>query len=93
MAGSDVVAREVVVHGRVQGVFFRATCQREARDRGLTGWVTNEPDGTVRAWFEGAADDVDAICGWCHQGPRGAAVERVDTTDRTPEGHRSFAVR
>jgi len=93
MSEAGVVAREVVVHGRVQGVFFRASCEREARQRGLTGWVTNEPDGSVRAWFEGPVEDVDVLVAWCRHGPRGAVVERCEAQDRPPEGHRSFTVR
>ncbi|GEP34233.1 acylphosphatase [Nocardioides szechwanensis] len=93
MVGSEVVAREVVVHGRVQGVFFRASCQREAQQRGLAGWVTNEPDGSVRAWFEGPHAEVGAICAWCRHGPVGALVERVSVVEREPGGLRGFVVR
>jgi acylphosphatase len=93
MVGSEVVAREVVVHGRVQGVFFRASCHREAQQKSLAGWVTNEPDGSVRAWFEGPPLEVDAICAWCRHGPVGALVERVSVVEREPEGLRRFVVR
>ncbi|MGD9959235.1 acylphosphatase [Nocardioides sp.] len=93
MTGSDTVAREVIVVGRVQGVFFRGSCQQEARRRHLAGWVTNEPDGSVRAWFEGAAPDVDSLCAWCQHGPPGAVVERVRTFDREPGGLGRFEVR
>lgn len=90
---SDLVAREVVVYGRVQGVFFRASCEQEAQRRNLAGWVSNEPDGSVRAWFEGAQQDVDALCEWCQHGPSGAVVERVAVDEREPDGLRSFVVR
>ncbi|MGH8966187.1 MAG: acylphosphatase, partial [Actinomycetes bacterium] len=53
MTETDRVARRVVVHGRVQGVFFRDTCRREAQARGVAGWVSNRHDGTVEALFEG----------------------------------------
>lgn len=89
----DVTAREVVVHGRVQGVFFRTSCREEAERNGLTGWVTNEPDGSVRAWFEGATGEVDAMVEWCQHGPPGAVVERVTWDDRQPAGLRRFEVR
>jgi acylphosphatase len=85
MTDRELVAREVVVHGRVQGVFFRASCQREAQGRRVAGWVGNEPDGTVRAWFEGPQHDVDALTDWCRQGPPGARVDRVETADRDPQ--------
>lgn len=81
------------MHGRVQGVFFRASCQREAEQRRLVGWVANEPDGSVRAWFEGAKAEVDAMCEWCRHGPPGARVQRIDLADRQPRGLRSFDVR
>lgn len=93
MDTSDLAAREVVVHGRVQGVFFRASCQGEARRRDVAGWVSNEPDGSVRAWFEGRTGDVEAMCAWCRQGPAGAIVERVDVRDRQPQGLDRFEVR
>ncbi|MDP3894566.1 acylphosphatase [Nocardioides sp.] len=93
MAGPDVVAREVVVHGRVQGVFFRESCRREAQQGSLTGWVSNEPDGTVRAWFEGPKAQVDAICEWCRHGPPSARVTRVELVNRQPEGLSGFDVR
>ncbi len=93
MAASDVRACEVVVHGRVQGVFFRASCQQVAERRGLVGWVSNEPDGSVRAWFEGAGEEVVAMSEWCEHGPPRAHVERVDATEREPEGLHSFDIR
>ena len=93
MAGADVVAREVVVHGRVQGVFFRESCRREADRRSLTGWVSNEPDGSVRAWFEGPKPEVDAMCEWCRHGPPTARVTRVELINRQPGGLSEFDVR
>ncbi|MFA6297673.1 MAG: acylphosphatase [Nocardioides sp.] len=93
MAPLDSVAREVVVHGRVQGVFFRGSCQREAEQRSLAGWVSNEPDGSVRAWFEGAKAEVDAMCEWCRHGPPSARVQRVDMVNRQPKGLDRFDVR
>jgi acylphosphatase len=89
----DRVARRVVVHGRVQGVFFRDTCRREAESRGVTGWVTNAYDGTVEAVFEGSADAVDDMVAWAKQGPRSATVERVDVSDTDPSGASRFEIR
>jgi acylphosphatase len=90
---SEPVAREVVVHGQVQGVFFRDSCRREAERAGVTGWVTNEPDGTVRARFEGSAPAVDRLVAWMHEGPSHAGVERVDVDDVPAEGLSRFEVR
>jgi acylphosphatase len=89
---NDVVARRVVVHGRVQGVFFRDTCRREAARHGVTGWVRNEADGTVGALFEGPRDAVEAMLAWCHDGPPRAHVDRVEVTEESPGGTRAFDV-
>jgi acylphosphatase len=88
-----VIARRVVVWGRVQGVFFRANVRQRAEGRGVAGWVRNSPDGTVEAWFEGDADAVEALVEWCRVGPRGASVDRVDVEEVEPRGVRGFDVR
>jgi acylphosphatase len=87
-----VIRRRVIVHGRVQGVFFRDTTRRMARSRGLGGWVRNTPDGTVEAVFEGAGDAVESMVRWSRDGPRGAVVERVEVTDEEPEGLAEFRI-
>ncbi|HYO40417.1 MAG TPA: acylphosphatase [Nocardioidaceae bacterium] len=86
-------ARDVVVHGEVQGVFFRQSCRAEAESRGVTGWVTNEYDGTVRAHFEGPADAVEAMVAWARSGPAQARVERVEVVESGAEGRSWFEVR
>ena len=90
---SEVVAVAAVVHGRVQGVFFRASCQDEARALGVRGSVSNAADGTVQAHLEGSAEDVAAMVAWLHQGPRHAVVDRVDVRDVPPQGPTDFEVR
>jgi acylphosphatase len=90
---SETVRRRVVVHGNVQGVFFRDSCRREARSRGLAGWVTNRPDGAVEAVFEGEPDAVAALVDWCGHGPRGADVASVDEATEEPEGLSGFEIR
>ncbi len=90
---SEPVRRRVVVRGYVQGVFFRDSCRREARSRGLAGWVTNRPDGAVEAVFEGDPDAVRALVDWCRHGPRGADVDSLDETDEAPEGISGFEIR
>ena len=90
---TDRIAKEVVVHGRVQGVFFRDTCRREARSAGVAGWVSNEPGGTVRAHFEGAAHAVDAMVAWARRGPQRTDVTGVDVEDAEVTGHDGFEVR
>jgi acylphosphatase len=87
-----VIARHVRVHGEVQGVSFRAMCQREARARGVTGWARNEADGTVSVWLEGDPEAVEAMVGWCRHGPRAARVTDVDVEVVAPQGGRRFDV-
>jgi acylphosphatase len=82
----------VVVSGHVQGVFFRAMCAREARARGVAGWVRNRDDGSVEAMFEGDADAVAGMVSWCRRGPPGASVTDVDVLDETPTGELGFRV-
>ena len=84
--------RHVVVYGFVQGVGFRFGVERAANARGVSGWVRNRPDGAVEAVFEGEPDDVEALVAFCRQGPRGAAVERVDVEKELPEGLSGFHV-
>jgi acylphosphatase len=90
---SESVRRRVVVHGYVQGVFFRDTTRREAERRGVAGWVSNRPDGAVEAVFEGEPRAVDDMVRFCERGPRGADVDRVETSDEPVEGLSGFAVR
>jgi acylphosphatase len=85
--------RRVVVHGRVQGVFFRDSTEKEAASRGVSGWVRNRDDGTVEAVFEGEPDAVDALVEWCESGPSRADVDRVEVSEEEPEGLSEFEVR
>jgi len=82
----------VIVHGRVQGVFFRDTTRRRAVELDVSGWVRNNPDGTVEAAFEGDAEAVERMVSFAREGPRGALVERVDAIDEPPEGPSGFRI-
>jgi acylphosphatase len=88
-----MLRRRVVVTGFVQGVFFRDTVRRRAVQHDVAGWIRNNADGTVEAVFEGDAEAVESLVTLCHEGPRGARVDRVDVSDETPEGLAGFAVR
>jgi len=89
----DTLARRrVVVHGRVQGVFFRGSTEQRAREVGVAGWVRNRHDGTVEAVFEGSPKAVDALVAFCRDGPRWADVDTVDVSEETPQGLRGFRV-
>jgi acylphosphatase len=91
---SDAIVRHLVVHGRVQGVFFRASTERHAEREGVTGWVRNRPDGTVEAWLEGPAEAVEAVETWIREGgPPAGRVDDVEVLDEgAPEGHDGFRV-
>ena len=75
---ADKARVHVVIEGRVQGVFFRASTRDEARARGLAGWARNLPDGRVEAVFEGDKRVVENMLAWCHKGPPYAYVDRVE---------------
>jgi acylphosphatase len=88
-----MIRRRVVVHGFVQGVYFRDTTRRRAQQHGVAGWVANRGDGTVEAVFEGTADAVERLVDYVHRGPRGARVDAVDVADEQPEGLSGFGLR
>lgn len=90
---TGLVARRLVVHGRVQGVFFRQTCVDRARSHGVTGWVRNDSEGTVTVHLEGTAEAVGQMVRWCRTGPRAAEVERVDVEEVAPQYGEEFDVR
>jgi acylphosphatase len=73
-----------IVHGRVQGVAFRANTQHQARRLGLTGWVRNCSDGTVELLAQGETSSVQQLVTWCQHGPPGAHVTRVEVSWEPP---------
>ena len=77
MTNPDKTTLRLVIHGRVQGVFFRDSMRGEAQRLGIAGWVRNCSDGTVEALVQGETAAVDAIVRWAHRGPRHAQVERL----------------
>lgn len=87
-------AAYVKFYGRVQGVYFRAHTQREARRLGLTGWVRNEPDGTVEAFFEGDEGRIKEIISYCRHFIPMAEVRLFHVEWRKPTGrHHEFEIR
>ena len=85
--------RRVVVHGLVQGVFFRDTTRRLALEHSVSGWVRNTWKGTVEAVFEGQPEAVERLVAFVHRGPSGALVERVEVFEEDEEGLTGFSVR
>ena len=88
-----MIRRRVIVHGRVQGVFFRDSVRRLAQQRAVAGWVTNRWDGKVEAVFEGEQDAVERLIDFCRTGPRGAQVDSVEVSEEEPEALTGFSVR
>ncbi|MDQ3742306.1 MAG: acylphosphatase [Actinomycetota bacterium] len=88
-----MIARRIVVSGRVQGVFFRDSTRRTAQARGVAGWVRNRDDGTVEAHLEGDADAVESVIAWTRKGPSRAEVSGVDVRDVDPENLSGFEAR
>lgn len=66
------------IYGRVQGIFFRDSTRRRARKLGLTGWVSNESDRTVKVVAEGEEKKLEELIKWCYNGPMLAQVEKID---------------
>jgi acylphosphatase len=88
-----VIRRRVVAQGRVQGVFFRDSCRREASAYGVSGWVANREDGAVEAVFEGEPAAVRALVDWTRQGPLRARVIKLEVIEEEPRGELGFSVR
>ena len=87
-----MIRRRVIVHGQVQGVFFRDSLRRLADERGVAGSATNRADGTVEAVFEGEPEAVEALVELSRRGPSRARVERVEVLDEKPAGLQGFRV-
>ncbi len=84
---------KIRVFGRVQGVYFRDSTREQAEKLGLTGFVKNEPDGSVLIEAEGEEEDLQALADWCLDGPQLAKVERVETSEGTLHGYNKFEIR
>lgn len=89
----STIRRRVVVEGRVQGVFFRDSCQREAARAGVGGWVRNLDDGRVEVVVEGPPDAVERMVAWCRSGPSRADVTDAQAFEEEPQGVDRFSVR
>jgi acylphosphatase len=82
------------VHGRVQGVGFRYQTRMQARRLGLVGWVRNAMDGSVEVLISGPKDAREQMVGWLEEGPAGARVQKVDTSEQpVNEQYDSFEIR
>ena len=73
------------IHGRVQGVFYRANARAKGARLGLSGWVRNCDDGTVEALASGPAESIEEYIAWCHRGSPAARVGRIEIRDVPPD--------
>ena len=80
------------VEGRVQGVFYRASTQSKALELGLSGWVKNQPDGSVLMEVQGNTEALDKMIKWCKEGPIMARVDNLDQEDVSVEAGTSFDI-
>lgn len=87
------IARHLMIHGRVQGVWYRAWMVESARSMGLTGWVRNRLDGCVEAFVQGDAATVETLIGRAQQGPPAAVVARIDQSEAPQEAMTTFEKR
>lgn len=93
MSDKREVRATLLVSGRVQGVFYRATAMETAQGLGLVGWVRNLPGGDVEAVVEGSEEAVDDFIAWARQGPPSAQVDAVRVNRGTATGEfRTFQV-
>jgi acylphosphatase len=84
----------LLIRGRVQGVWYRASACERARELGLRGWVRNRSDGQVELEAEGPRETLEALMAWCQKGPPMARVDRVEAEWGSAEGaYSSFEVR
>lgn len=88
-----MIARHLLIHGHVQGVFYRNWMVATARDLGIGGWVRNRADGTVEAIIEGPPEAVDQMLRSAHDGPSAARVDRIIVQDAEPEDRTRFEKR
>ncbi len=91
---SEMQRVTIIVHGRVQGVFYRDSTMRKARELGLTGTVRNLPDGNVQIVAQGPATALERLIRWAREGPPAAVVSELETNYEAPEpGLSDFTVR
>jgi len=88
-----IIHYNIKVIGKVQGVRFRASTQRNAHELGITGFVRNEPDGSVYIEAEGEENSLKQLVEWCHQGPKGAKVDKAVVENDVIKNFEIFEIR
>lgn len=84
---------ELHISGKVQGVWYRKSCQQKARELNISGFVRNEANGTVYCEAEGDIEDLMRFISWCEKGPENAQVENVQKISGNPKGFSDFEIR
>lgn len=85
--------RRILIHGRVQGVFFRATARDVAEELGVNGWIRNTEEGDVEAVVSGGTHQLERFIAWCRQGPPRAVVSKVEIEERDDQQFSGFEVK
>jgi acylphosphatase len=85
--------RRILIHGRVQGVFFRATARDVAEELGVNGWIRNTEEGDVEAVVSGGTQQLERFIAWCRQGPPRAVVSKVEIEERDAQQFSGFEVK
>ncbi|MCD6109461.1 acylphosphatase [bacterium] len=80
----------LIIHGKVQGVFFRDTVCKKAHDLNVSGWVRNNSDGTVEILCQGNSNNVQALIDWCYNGPLLASVTTIDIQKQPLNGEELY---
>ena len=87
------VQYEIIIHGRVQGVGFRAAARNQARSLNLRGWVENMPDGSVSLVVCGNREQCGQIIQWCRKGSGYSWVERLEIKEMSPGNFSAFSIK
>lgn len=82
----------IIVTGKVQGVWFRQSTKEKALELGITGEVSNQPDGSVKIIATGTKEQLSLLIDWCKQGPPKAKVEKISTTVIPYKNFTSFTI-
>ena len=91
-ASAPTITRHLIIHGKVQGVYDRASAQAEGLRLNLHGWARNRRDGTVEAMVSGPESVVEEFIAWARNGPPTARVDHIDINDAEPPAAGPFAV-
>ncbi|MBA2250370.1 MAG: acylphosphatase [Chitinophagaceae bacterium] len=82
----------LLIKGKVQGVFFRASAKKEAARFGITGWIKNTDEGDVEARITASENELENFINWCKKGPDNATVNDVIITSKPPETFSGFVI-